>query len=83
MQIGIPSKRPLYGICRGLYLCCVVNAGKLMRVRCSMSVVRNPNCLNIKSSAYNEMKTGYWRHAGRSARITGAVLKRGRKNESL
>jgi hypothetical protein len=62
MQIGVPSERPLYRICRVSYLCCVVNAGKLMRTRCGMSVVRNPNCLNIKSSAYNEMKPGDRRH---------------------
>jgi hypothetical protein len=62
MQIGVPSKRPLYRICRGSYLCCVVNAGKLMRARCRMSVIRNPNYLNIISSAYNKIKTGDWRH---------------------
>lgn len=27
-----------------------------------MSVIRNPNYLNIISSAYNETKTGDWRH---------------------
>jgi hypothetical protein len=29
-----------------------------MRARGGMSVIRNPNCLNSKSSAHNEMKTG-------------------------